>query len=144
MGFRDASRYAAALSCALAEYISVIATDPIEEPYYEWWHAGTLWVTGHAAPHGSTEPSPQVTLPYIAPTVPSRAKATAATTDLTPREVEVVTLLAASSTNKEVSNLLNITVKTVETYRERIMSKLQIHSISELVRYAVRSHLIQP
>jgi PAS domain S-box-containing protein len=65
-------------------------------------------------------------------------------TELTPREVEVVTLLVASRSNKEISNILNLSVKTVETYRTRIMSKLQIHSMSELVLYAVRHHLIQP
>lgn len=50
MGLRDASRYAAALSYAMGEYVSVIAADPIEEPYYEWWYAGTLWRIGLVPP----------------------------------------------------------------------------------------------
>jgi DNA-binding CsgD family transcriptional regulator len=58
--------------------------------------------------------------------------------------VEVVTLLATSKSNKEISDILKITVKTVETYRTRIMFKLRIHSMGELVLYAVRNKLIQP
>jgi DNA-binding NarL/FixJ family response regulator len=88
----------------------------------------------------------QAQVPYVAPTVnghSARAQTPAATFDLTPREVEVVTLLAAGRSNKEISNALNITVKTVETYRERIMSKLQIHSMNELVVYAIRNKLRQ-
>lgn len=92
----------------------------------------------------------QASLPYIASTAPSGGehlactKATAAAVELTSREVEVVTLLAAGRSNKEISSLLDISVRTVETYRTRILSKLQIHSMSELVRYAVRNGLIRP
>lgn len=106
--------------------------------------AMTSWSVGK-----NEEDGRQGLLPYIVPTGPpvngqlARAKAPAATIELTSREVEVVTLLAASRSNKEISNILNITVKTVETYRARIMSKLQIHSMSELVVYAIRNKLIQ-
>ncbi len=54
----------------------------------------------------------------------------------------MVTLLAAGRSNKEISNKLNITVKTVETYRERILAKLRIHSMNELVVYAIRNKLL--
>ncbi len=50
MGLRDASLFAGALSFARGEYVSVIATDPFEEPYYEWWFAGVLWSTGRVPP----------------------------------------------------------------------------------------------
>src|SRR5258708_13490768 len=63
---------------------------------------------------------------------------------LTPREVEVVSLLATSKSNKEISHILDITTNTVYTYRPRIMFKLRIHSMGELVLYAVRNKLIQP
>jgi DNA-binding NarL/FixJ family response regulator len=63
---------------------------------------------------------------------------------LTPREREVLTMLANGKTNKEVGRILAITTKTVATHRARIMAKLQLHSISALVRYAIRSHLIDP
>jgi hypothetical protein len=46
MRFRDASRFAAALSYAMGAYVSVIASEPNEEAYYEWWFAGALWQVG--------------------------------------------------------------------------------------------------
>ena len=46
MGLRDASRYAAALSYSMGEYVSVISSGPVENPYYEWWYAGALWRIG--------------------------------------------------------------------------------------------------
>lgn len=63
---------------------------------------------------------------------------------LTPREREIVQLLAEGKSNKEVASTLNISVKTAETHRTNIMRKLDLHSISELVRYAVRNQIIQP
>jgi len=63
--------------------------------------------------------------------------------DLTPREREVVQLLAEGKANKEVAGLLNISVKTVETHRTNVMQKLDLHSVTELVRYAIRNNIIQ-
>lgn len=60
------------------------------------------------------------------------------------REREVVQLLAEGRTNKEIATRLNISVKTVETHRKHIMSKLSFHSLSELVRYAIQNGIIQP
>ena len=51
-------------------------------------------------------------------------------------------LLAEGKSNKEIGNLLQISVKTAETHRANIMLKLDIHSITELVRYAVRNKII--
>ena len=62
---------------------------------------------------------------------------------LTPREREIVQLLAEGLTNKEVATTLHISVKTAETHRTNIMRKLDLHSVSELVRYAVRSKIIE-
>jgi DNA-binding CsgD family transcriptional regulator len=62
---------------------------------------------------------------------------------LSPREIEMVQLLAKGNSNKEISTALNISVKTVEAYRARIMLKLQIHSLSDLVLYAVRQGLVE-
>jgi DNA-binding NarL/FixJ family response regulator len=62
---------------------------------------------------------------------------------LTPREREIVQLLAEGMTNKEVAATLNISVKTAETHRTNVMRKLDLHSVSELVRYAVRNHIIE-
>ena len=63
--------------------------------------------------------------------------------DLTPRELESLKLLAAGRSNKEVAAALNISVKTVDAYRTQIMRKLELHSVSELVRYAVRNQIIE-
>jgi DNA-binding NarL/FixJ family response regulator len=63
---------------------------------------------------------------------------------LTLREREVMQLLAEGRSNKEIATALNISAKTVETHRARIMSKLNLHSMNELVRYAIRHRLIAP
>ena len=63
---------------------------------------------------------------------------------LTTREREIVQLLAEGKSNKEVATSLNISVKTAETHRSRIMAKLQLRSIGELVRYAVRNRIVEP
>jgi DNA-binding NarL/FixJ family response regulator len=63
---------------------------------------------------------------------------------LTPREREIVQLLAEGKSNKEVASALNISVKTVETHRTNIMRKLRFHSVGELVRYAVRNNIVAP
>jgi DNA-binding NarL/FixJ family response regulator len=61
---------------------------------------------------------------------------------LTPREREILQLLAEGKSNKEVASVLGISVKTAETHRANIMLKLDFHSITELVRYAVRNRII--
>jgi DNA-binding NarL/FixJ family response regulator len=63
---------------------------------------------------------------------------------LTAREREIVQLLAEGKSNKEVAATLHISIKTAETHRTNIMRKLDLHSVSELVRYAVRNHIIEP
>jgi DNA-binding NarL/FixJ family response regulator len=62
---------------------------------------------------------------------------------LSPREREIVQLLARGMTNKEVASTLHISVKTAETHRSNIMRKLDLHSVSALVRYALRNHIIE-
>ena len=60
------------------------------------------------------------------------------------REREVAALLALGKSNKEIATMLAISIRTVESHRARIMLKLDLHSVSELVRYAVRNQFIQP
>jgi len=62
---------------------------------------------------------------------------------ITGREREVVQLLAEGKSSKEVATILGISTKTVETHRTNLMRKLNCHSVSELVRYAVRNHLVE-
>jgi DNA-binding NarL/FixJ family response regulator len=61
---------------------------------------------------------------------------------LTRREREVLQLLAEGKSNKEIGAALRISVKTAETHRARLMAKLGVHSIAELVRHAIRNQII--
>jgi len=62
---------------------------------------------------------------------------------LTAREREVTQLLAEGKSSKEVASLLNLSSKTVETHRSNIMRKLSLHSIRDLVVYAIKNNIIQ-
>jgi two-component system response regulator NreC len=64
--------------------------------------------------------------------------------DLTPREQEVLTHLADGATNPEIGETLGISPKTVARHRENIMHKLNLHSRTELVKYAIRKGIIEP
>lgn len=66
----------------------------------------------------------------------------ASTPSLSPREREIVQLLAEGKSSKEVAVALNLSVKTAETHRANIMRRLNCHSVSELVRYAIRNNII--
>lgn len=61
---------------------------------------------------------------------------------LTQRERQVLQLIGEGKSSKEVSNLLGISVKTVESHRTRLMRKLDIHDVASLVRYAIRHGLV--
>lgn len=61
---------------------------------------------------------------------------------LTPREREVIQLLAEGKTTKEVANTLNLSVKTAETHRTNLMRKLDLHSVVDLTLYAVRNGIV--
>lgn len=62
---------------------------------------------------------------------------------LTPRQREIIQLLAEGKSSKEVASALNLSIKTAETHRANIMRRLDCHSVSELVRYAVRNNIVQ-
>jgi DNA-binding NarL/FixJ family response regulator len=63
---------------------------------------------------------------------------------LTPREREVLQLIAEGRTTKQIAGRLNVSVKTIETHRRQIMDKLNLHSIAELTKYAVRKGITSP
>ena len=108
----DASRHIVAAVEALADH----------KPYFTWKVSKTMLDTYLAHGQGGQD----------AP----------AFNQLTSREREVIQLLAEGRSNKAVSALLGISVKTVETHRAAIMRKLGISSIAELVRYAIRNRVI--
>lgn len=62
---------------------------------------------------------------------------------LTRREREVLQLVAEGKSNKEIGLALEITTKTAETHRARMMAKLSLHSVADLVRYAIRNQIIE-
>jgi DNA-binding NarL/FixJ family response regulator len=62
---------------------------------------------------------------------------------LSAREREIVQLLAEGHTSKEIASRLGIAFKTVDAHRTNIMRRLNIHAVADLVRYAVREHIIQ-
>ena len=63
---------------------------------------------------------------------------------LTPRELEVVKLVAEAHTSAEIAQLLQISPKTVERHRENVMAKLGMRDRVELTRYAIRRGLVEP
>lgn len=63
---------------------------------------------------------------------------------LTMREREVLKLIGEEKTTKELAGMLNISVKTAESHRTRLMQKLDIHTTAGLVRYAIRLGLVEP
>jgi DNA-binding NarL/FixJ family response regulator len=89
--------------------------------------------------------------PYFSPTmsqamvdhVVGRNDGNGTARSLTPREREVVELIAAGKLNKQVAHLLDISIKTVETHRAAVMYKLNFHTTAQIVRYAVRNDMVQ-
>jgi DNA-binding NarL/FixJ family response regulator len=73
--------------------------------------------------------------PYAPPEEPTRSR-------LTPREREIVQLLAEGKSSREVADALGLSIKTAETHRANIMRKLNLHSVSDLVLYAVRNNIV--
>jgi DNA-binding NarL/FixJ family response regulator len=62
----------------------------------------------------------------------------------TPREIEIIRLLAEGKANKRIAAALGITIRTVETHRANIMLKLGLHSLTELIHYAIRQEIFRP
>lgn len=60
----------------------------------------------------------------------------------TPREIEIIRLLAKGKANKEIAAELGITIRTVETHRGRIMMKMGFHSLTDLIHYAIRGKIV--
>lgn len=91
-------------------------------------------------PYFTTSVSQLVLESYLRPGSRTRRRQP---TSLTPREREIVQLLAEGKTNKEVASKLGLSVKTVETHRANIMRKLNLGSFGDLVRYAIRNKIVE-
>lgn len=72
------------------------------------------------------------------------AKTGAPADRLTPREREIVQFIAEGQTSKDIALRLGLSVKTADAHRANIMRKLDLHSVSEVVLYAVRNQIVQP
>jgi DNA-binding NarL/FixJ family response regulator len=84
----------------------------------------------------------QIPGPYVGQS-PSRSSELAeALTVLTPREMEVLKMVAAGRTNQEIANILVISIKTVQAHRANLMEKLGLHDVTHLVRFAIHHGLI--
>jgi len=94
----------------------------------------------HHKPYFSTRVSALADSPVITPGEDAKSSRTR----LTPREREILQLLAEGKSNKEVAAMLHISVNTAEAHRANIMLKLNFHSLAELVHYAVRNKIIKP
>ena len=80
----------------------------------------------------------------LLPELESRAAPAAAADALTPREVDVLRLLAQGHTNRQIAAALSLSVRTVESHRSSIMDKLGLHSRADLARYAAERTLRRP
>lgn len=86
---------------------------------------------------------------YVSPSVAPEASldfsqdSTEVSAELTPRQREVLTLIAHGSSTRDVALSLNIAVKTVETHRAQLMERLNIHDVAGLVRYAIKKGLVK-
>jgi DNA-binding CsgD family transcriptional regulator len=100
---------------------------------------------GKQAPGQDKKASPELCGPRFlrSRTRSSRSSSTVSRNALSKRECEVIRLLAEGMSNKEIAPLLSISITTVETYRARIMMKLDLHSLGQLIKYAVQNNLVQ-
>jgi len=103
--------------------------------------ARELVVAVEAIQKNSTHFSSQMSQTVLRPDLRGHRRSAEKET-LTRREKQVIQLVAEGKSTKEVASLLNLSVKTAETHRSNIMSKLGLHSVSELVLYAVRNNIV--
>jgi len=91
---------------------------------------------------GNTYLSPQVSRHVIENYVSRIDQETSPLEQITPRQREILKLIAEGRTNKEIAQVLNISVKTVDTHRTQLMERLDIHDIAGLVRFAIKMGLV--
>jgi DNA-binding NarL/FixJ family response regulator len=106
--------------------------------------AGTaeLEVAVRAAARGETYLSPAISRRMIQDYLEIVGGEGGALEQLTPRQREVLQLVAEGNSVKEIAQILHVSVKTVETHRAQLMERLDIHDVAGLVRYAIRVGLV--
>ena len=110
--------------------------------------AEELAIALRAVLHGETYLSPRVSRHvvegFLARDAADDAESAVLSDALTPRQREILQLVAEGRSSKEIAQLLGLSTKTVETHRSQIMDRLGIHDLAGLVRYAVRTGLVSP
>ena len=97
-----------------------------------------------AVRRGETYLSPMVSRGIVSDYVQRLREEESTGSVLTPRQTEVLQLIAEGSSSKDIARRLDLSIKTVETHRSQLMKQLDIHEIAGLVRYALRTGLISP
>jgi DNA-binding NarL/FixJ family response regulator len=97
-----------------------------------------------AVSRGDLYVHPTMTRALLDGTASGREDAYAGVEQPTPREIEVLRLVAQGHTNRQIADILTISVRTVESHRANLMGKLNLHSRVELVRYAMKHGLLEP
>lgn len=97
-----------------------------------------------AVSRGETFLSPAVSKQLVDDYMRRREKETSPLERLTPRQREILQLIAEGKTTKDIARKLNLSVKTVETHRTQLMERLDLHDVTALVRFAVKTGLVRP
>lgn len=106
--------------------------------------AAELDIAVHAVARGESYLSPAVAKRIVEGQVPPRGEGPIGLQRLTPRQREILQLIAEGNSSKEIARKLGVSIKTVETHRTHLMERLDIHDIAGLVRYAIRVGLVGP
>ncbi len=96
-----------------------------------------------AVARGDTYLSPSVSKDLVDGLLNGKVPAANPLDELTPRQRETLQLIAEGKTTKEIASRLNLSIKTVETYRGQLMERLDIHDVAGLVKFAIRVGLVQ-
>jgi DNA-binding NarL/FixJ family response regulator len=115
-----------------------------------WWNYGSVWKYDPASHLVYAVEALARGKPYVSPTIAQTViehftdvtEGKRGGARLTPREHEIVELIAAAKINKQIAHILDISIKTVETHRAGVLSKLKLRRKAELVLYAVRNNIV--
>jgi len=98
----------------------------------------------HAVQRGDAVLSPTITRKVIEDYLRAgNSQSASALGELTPREREVLQLIAEGHTSKEIAELLSVSIKTVQTHRASLMQKLNLHDRSDVIKYAIQKRIIE-
>jgi len=106
--------------------------------------ASELMQAIHAAMKGQYYVTPAIAKDFLGSLTQQMPAAQVETNSLTPRQREVLQLIAEGHSTKEIATILNVSAKTIEFHRTRIIRELDLHSTAELTRYAIAQGLVSP